>query len=82
MVPEIAKNLRGMLLADKGLLRPELKADLEKQGLDLQTPYRKNMIDSRPKETVSMMMNIRRKVETVIGQLVERFHIQSIKAMG
>lgn len=29
---------------------------------------------------VSMMMNIRRKIETVIGQLVERFNIQSIRA--
>ncbi len=26
------------------------------------------------------MMNIRRKVETVIAQLVDRFHIQAIKA--
>lgn len=29
---------------------------------------------------VSLMMNMRRKIETVIGQLVERFRIQSIKA--
>jgi hypothetical protein len=80
IVPEITTKLRGMLLADKGLIRPELKAGLAKQGLDLQTPYRKNMTDQRPKETVSIMMNMRRKVETVIGQLVERFNIQSIKA--
>ena len=80
IVPEIAKKLKGILLADKGLIRPELKAELAKQDLDLQTPYRKNMADSRPKETVSIMMNIRRKVETVIGQLVDRFHIQAIKA--
>ena len=38
------------------------------------------MQDSRSKETASLMMNIRRKIETVIEQLVERFHIQSIKA--
>ena len=37
------------------------------------------MQDSRPKETVSLMMNMRRKIETVIGQLVERFNIQSIR---
>jgi len=80
MVPEIAAKVRGTLIADKGLIRPELKAALAKHGLDLQTPYRKNMKDSRPKETVALMMNIRRKVETVIGQLVERFHIQTIKA--
>ncbi len=62
------------------LIRPELKTSLAAQHLDLQTPLRKNMYDSRPKEIVSTMMNIRRKVETVIGQLVERFQVQSIKA--
>ena len=80
VVPKIAEKLLGMLLADKGLIGPELKAVLARQGIDLQTPYRKNMTNSRPKETVSIMMNMRRKVETVIGQLVERFHIQAIKA--
>ena len=38
------------------------------------------MVDPRPKEIVSIMMNMRRKVETVIDQFVKRFHIQSIKA--
>lgn len=78
--PEITGGLKGTLLADKGLIRPELKDMLTKQGLDLQTPLRKNMVDLRPKRIVSIMMNIRRKVETVIGQLVEKFNIQSIKA--
>jgi Transposase DDE domain len=80
ILPEITQNRKGMILADKGLIRPELKDYLASQNLDLQTPLRKNMQDARPKETVSLMMNIRRKIETVIGQLVERFHIQSIKA--
>ena len=31
-------------------------------------------------QLVSLMMNMRRIVETMIGQLVDRFHIQSIKA--
>lgn len=80
ILPEITNNRKGMLLADKDLIRPELKDYLAPQHLDLQTPLRKNMQDSRSKETASLMMNIRRKIETVIEQLVERFHIQSIKA--
>jgi hypothetical protein len=80
ILPEITQNRKGMILADKGLIRPELKDYLASQNLNLQTPLRKNMQDARPKETISLMMNIRRKIETVIGQLVERFHIQSIKA--
>lgn len=80
ILPEIVGNRDGMLIGDKGLIRPALKEMFAKQNLDLQTPLRKNMYDSRPKETLSLMMNTRRKVETMIGQLVERFHIQSIKA--
>jgi hypothetical protein len=51
-----------MLIADKGLFRPELSEVLARQNLDLQTPLRKNMKDLRPKETVSLMINVRRKV--------------------
>ncbi len=54
---------------------PEISA-----GLNLQTPLRVNMADARPKKMVAIMMTIRRKIETVIGQLVERFDIQSIRA--
>lgn len=80
LVPELTIGLIGMLLADKGYIRPQLKEDLLAQNLDLQTPLRKNMKDERPKATVSLMMNIRRKIETVIGPFAERFQIQSIKA--
>lgn len=80
VLPEVALGLTGDTLADKGLIRPELSAVLRNQGLSLHTPLRKNMKDSRPKEFVFQIMNIRRKVETVIGQLVDRFKIQSIRA--
>lgn len=80
ILPEVAFGLTGDLIADKGLIRSELHLELESQGLSLHTPLRKNMKDSRPKEFLFQIMNVRRKVETVIGQLVERFKIQSIRA--
>jgi hypothetical protein len=80
ILPEIVGNRSGMLLGDKGLIRPSLEELLARQNLDLQTPLRKNMNDTRPKKLVSIMMNMRRIVETMIGQLADRFHIQSIKA--
>jgi hypothetical protein len=80
ILPEIVGDRSGMLLGDKGLIRPSLEEMLARQNLDLQTPLRKNMKDARPKKLVSIMMNMRRIVETMIGQLVDRFHIQSIKA--
>jgi hypothetical protein len=38
------------------------------------------MIDFRPKETLQILMKARRKIETVIGQLTDRFHIQKVRA--
>lgn len=80
ILPELTHSVTGTIIADKGLIRPQLKAELTFKGVNLQTPLRANMKDNRPKSFVSALMNIRRKIETVIGQLVERFHIQSIRA--
>ena len=77
---KVVFGLQGDIIADKGLIWPQLIEMLACQGLTLHTPLRKNMKDKRPKSFVTRIMNIRRKVETVIGGLVERFKIQSIKA--
>jgi len=81
VMPQLVAEYKGTLIADKGLIRPDLKAALAEQHLDLQTPLRKNMKDTRPKPMVHQMMRIRRLIETVFGQLTDRFNIQSIKAM-
>jgi len=80
VLQDMTDDLRELLISDKGLIRPELKAELAKQGLNLQTPLRKNMKDSRPKEVVRLFMKIRRRVETVISQLSEQFHIEKVRA--
>jgi len=80
VAPEITQNMNGLLGADKGYLRPELKQYYECQYIDLQTPYRRNMVDIRPEESMRILMNARRRIETVIGQLTERFHIQKVRA--
>lgn len=80
VAPEITQNIYGLLVGDKGYLRPQLKQYYEYQGLDLQTPFRKNMRDSRPKEAMRILMKARRKIETVISQLTDRFHIQKVRA--
>ena len=76
----MAADLHGLLIEDKGYIRPNLKQELEQQGIDLQTPLRKNMQDIRSKAFVSLLMSSRRLVETVIGQLAERFHIEKVRA--
>jgi hypothetical protein len=80
VLPELVGNKSGDLIADKGLIRPSLSTGLREQGMNLHTPLRVNMQDNRPKESISQMMNVRRIVETMIGQLVGRFKIQAIRA--
>ena len=46
---DLLHNVGGLLVGDKGYIKPSLKSDCHSYGIDLQTPLRKNMIDSRPK---------------------------------
>jgi hypothetical protein len=80
MLLDITQGLSGLLIGDKGYIRPSLKEELARQALDLQTPLRKNMQDPRPKTAVDQLMKVRRLIETVIGQLTERFHIEKVRA--
>lgn len=82
VLPELVEDLRGILLADKGYIKKELTLELKKQGLSLITPWRKNMIQSKwvPKWLKGMLGDARRIIETVIGQLTERFNIEKVRA--
>ena len=68
--------IAGLLLADKGYIRPIFKEDCEVLGIDLQTPLQKNMKDDRPKKFVRLIMRVRRRIGTVIGQLAGYFDIE------
>jgi Transposase DDE domain len=78
--PELVEKIKGLLLGDKGFIRPELQKDLKEQGIYLQTPLRDNMKEERPKNFLKWLMGTRRLVETVIGQLTERLHIEKVRA--
>jgi hypothetical protein len=80
VLPEVTEGLKGVVIGDKGLIRPELTIELSGKGLNLQTPLRRNMKDLRPKSFVNTMMNTRRLIETVFSQFTERFSMQSIKS--
>ena len=74
---DLLHNVDGLLIGDKGYIKPSLKSDCHSYGIDLQTPLRKNMIDSRPKWFVRQLMKIRRRIETVIvtaQNLVVKMH--------
>ncbi len=78
--PELVEGLQGLLLGDKGFIRPLLEEELTLQHLHLETPLRDNMKETRPKAFVGWIKSTRRLIETVIGQLSERFHIEKIWA--
>lgn len=78
--PSLTEELRGLLLGDKGFIRPSLKQKLSARGLLLQTPLRENMEETRPKTFLGWMKSTRRLIETVIGQLSERFQIEKVRA--
>jgi hypothetical protein len=73
-------QIYGLLLADKGYIQAQLKADLLQECIDLQTQLRANMKDPRPSWWLKLMKRVRRLVETVIGQLAGRFHIERVWA--
>jgi len=81
MLLELASKNGFKTLGDKGYICSEsLKDELLRAGVSLHTPLRDNMKDDRPKEFVKTLNNTRRIVETVIGQLSERFKIEKVRA--
>lgn len=78
---DLLQGIRGMLIADKGLIGADYKQELyEFTGIDLQTALRSNMTETRNEKFLEWLKSTRRLVETVIGQLTERFNIEKIRA--
>ena len=78
--PELVEKIKGLLLGDKGFIRPTLQQALVERGVFLQTPLRENMREERSKNFLQWLVSTRRLIETVIGQLTDRFHIEKVRA--
>jgi hypothetical protein len=78
---DLIEGVRGMLIADKGLIGADYQHELRQFAqIDLQTAVRSNMKETRSEKFVNWLKSTRRLVETVIGQLTERFHIEKVRA--
>lgn len=73
-------TIHGLLIGDKGLLSTLRQAELTTDNINLQTPLRNNMHDTRPPDYVQTLIKTRRRVETVIGQLTGFFGFAACKA--
>jgi len=78
--PELMQRIHGLVLGDKGFIRPALKKELKEQEIYLQTPVKENMEEDRPRFFIQWMMQARRLIETVISQLADRFNIEKVRA--
>lgn len=68
-------------IGDKGyILRESHKQELQEMGVELETPLRDNMHETRSPGYLRCLNKTRRIIETVIGQLTERFHIEKVRA--
>lgn len=78
---DLIDEIRGMLIADKGLIGADYKNELNQFAqIDLQTAVRSNMKETRSEKFVTWLKSKRRLVETVISQLTERFNIEKVRA--
>ena len=78
---DVVSGIQGLLLADKGLIGDDYQSEFRATtGVNLQTPTRANMNDPRGKDANRWITSTRRLVETVIGQLSERFNIEKVRA--
>jgi len=81
MLLEMHSHAGRDILGDKGYIcRETIKEELNSLGITLHTPLRDNMKDNRPAKMVRTQSNKRRLIETVIGQLTERFRIEKVRA--
>lgn len=70
---DVLQAIQGLVLGDKGYIRPQFQTDCAALGIDLQTPMRKNMKEQRPRQWLQLLRRIRKRIETVISQFEGHF---------
>jgi hypothetical protein len=78
VAPQLLAGLSGWALGDKGYRSPTLRAELAPGGLALIAPPRgKNAGAAR---WPAWLVQTRRRIETVLGQLAERYNAKRVRA--
>ena len=78
---DVLDDIQGLLIGDKGYISQSLHTELMVyQHIDLETPLRANMTDTRDPIFVKNLIKVRRLVETVIGQLTDHLHMAKVRA--
>ena len=81
VLDHVMDEVRGLMLGDKGFqLKEYRRQECEAHALYVLVPARKNMKKVMSKTAESQLKNLRRRIETAIGQLCERYNLNRIKA--
>lgn len=75
---ELLHGVYGFALADRNYWKPELREQLRTQGLHLLAPYKSAKRQKQPYPR--FLTHMRYRIETVFGQLVERFNAKRVWA--
>ena len=78
VAPQLLAGLTGWALGDKGYWSPSLRAELAPGGPDLIAPPRGTSPGAN--RWPAWLVQARRRIETVLGQLAERFHAKRVRA--
>lgn len=79
LVAELVSGREGIILGDQNYWSLRLKKELARQGLNLQAQFKKASTEPPPKRSV-MISRFRYRIETVFGQLVDRYLIKRVWA--
>ena len=78
---DLIVEIQGLLIADRGLIGEDYQTQVRRfSDVNLQTAVKSNMKETRSEKFLGWFTSIRRLVETVIGQLTERFNIEKVRA--
>ncbi len=79
VLEELTDETAGVCLGDRAYWAPELHARLREHGLEMLAPFRKAKSDPTPGRS-RRISSIRYRIETVFGQLCERFSVKRVWA--
>lgn len=79
LLPQLAEQTSGVLLADRNYWSPETQASFKEQGLRMLVPFKQKRSDPNPGLSYYISRH-RQLIETVFSQLTQRFSIKHIRA--
>ena len=78
VVEDLTEQFQGVLLGDRNYWSPTLRLRLHQQGICLLAPFK--LARRQRRFYPHTLTNLRRRIETVFSQLVERFHAKKVWA--